>query len=593
MNKSASIILAYLMILVFSLYALKPMLIAANGLSTPRAISISLGLLAITDDKGEIIGAGIRITPGKGEVMVEPSELVAKDTRLSLAVASYYGLMMAGLNPLSFDVLISLNTSRSVKGPSASGLVALAVYMLASRMLIAHNTTRLNYSMTGFLSPSGIILPVEGVCQKVSAGLKQYNSILVPAFERLNCGTLLDAFHILKTCSIPLGAMMLATHKTGFQQLSPRSIYPEAFSRYQESFSSIAKKLISVAKRLKTLLPAVNETIEHLLVESQEAYKHGEYYAAASLAYYYIHVILDRIASYKGGQNLLKARSLIMEELGYRDINELRNNVSSFLLKESNYLTSANLINLWNLDILAESYKRLHEAQQLLDSNDTLRSTYGVLRLYAALGWMMLIKNTVEGPLISRGALIDKMKALIKYSEFWMKLLNTISIGLTNITTGLEDKLEEAAMELSRNNILKAYTGIEFVLERIEQLTSLAPIYEYYDKAYVLRCLKDTVAAYTMLLPSGVMPSMYLLSGYIEAYGHLLGYFADIELLLTLISKAFITHFLSSPSMAWSFRYEESGFKANVTFFLLSYILVLAGMVITLSAVLVTRRDKV
>ncbi len=127
--------------------------------------SVEVWLAAVTEDGlGQLFKAKVTLRyPGSGKVEAKPDLFVGSDTEASFRLAVTLACIVAGVDPSSVDVTITLDTGgERVEGPSASITVFSAVLSLLSN-------TRISGVATGTLSPTLLAVTVGGVSEKYTA----------------------------------------------------------------------------------------------------------------------------------------------------------------------------------------------------------------------------------------------------------------------------------------------------------------------------------------------------------------------------------------------------------------------------------------
>ena len=489
--------------------------------TTTSAVETRIGLLAVSKNGGTVISATIRLAPGACRINISPAGLVAKDTAASTRLAVLYGSLLAGKDPCTIDADISFYASERVSGPSASGFIAYTVYLL-----LANRTTTPSFTMTGALSLTGIILPVEGVSEKVQAAINiGYKEVYVPLGEAPNTtGNTI----VREVCSLPL--MALGSHT--YQARPWISI-----NSLEEVFRDTASKLIKLLRRL-----GGNTT---LLQDAEKLYAEGDYYSSASLAFTgTLSALTRKTAATKEYNYTLE--SIILSTLGFPSANSLRR-AAVKALQNVTIETPSGYIDLWRFDAKAQAYARLLEAQHAYSSPKPLDKYYGLLRFFSVIGWAQLASK-IKGPLVRETQVANRLQLLHKYLS---EALTVVSSLTPSQDIRMPDDrpayqwLQEAQHALRRGDILGAYSRHVRLLSILEStLTGIMPLRASHQ---AIKCFNNTLAAYWALCPRCATPSSILYSSYADKTSTLLDDYSSSSLYGSALATSFAAYIILSP----------------------------------------------
>lgn len=385
-------------------------LIAASVVSASSTRSLRLGLLAVDleRDHGMVIPATLFLEPGSGDVDVLPRGAVDDSTYYSTLLASRLALLFAGHNPLRYRVVLVVNTSTPVGGPSAGGFIASALYDLA--LGLVPETT--NTTMTGMLSLTGAVLPVSGIPEKLEAARENgYARIILPRAEAREYAAKGAGPGVAGVCDVLGASDLLSAPVSG----RPGSLVAASSStiRHPDAFRRDALKLIGYAESLAPALPpGEREKVSAMEAAVEEALERGDYYSAASLAF---------VALYRAAHMFAAKKSFgeLEERLGLKLEDEIKR--AEEAVKRVDYKAGGGLCYYWRFAGLSEASYRLYLAKQVKGMDNVL----SLLRALSARTWADASLET-SGPLVPCEEIRGLVGFMTEYAELSYKYLKSV-----------------------------------------------------------------------------------------------------------------------------------------------------------------------
>lgn len=127
-------------------------------------------------DAGVLTQITLNVTPGNGTVKIDGPSIVNDSTLMSAQAAAQYASVYVGVNELHYNFTYMIDNASNVSGPSGG----LAMTLLAISAF-NHKPLYSNFTVTGTISPDGIVGEVGGVYDKSSAAKNAgMRYILVP-----------------------------------------------------------------------------------------------------------------------------------------------------------------------------------------------------------------------------------------------------------------------------------------------------------------------------------------------------------------------------------------------------------------------------
>ncbi len=389
------------------------LLLLATSLSYAQAESYTMPvtLLAVTESgKGVLVNATAGIKwPGEGLLAITPRELVDKSTITSTMVAYIYAAIIAQRNPLEYNAILEIQGIKErVSGPSASLPLAVAYTLL----LTGHQGTLDSIAMTGMATPIGLVLPVRGVEAKAEAAREAgYRVVVIPYTEPST--PKLEGVNLVQVCTVDDAIEVVIGYRASNQTITrTQGLISEATAKFREE----ARKLIDYARKLLDTLPSKPPKTVEALQEAEKAYRRGDWYAAASLAYYALARMVED-ASRRGLNPLI----LLEDTLGVR-----LENLLSKAAQTLEQASSTSAPSLWRLEALANAALRLYIAEHLALTKSPKLKAYALLRALTTLAWAKVAVDV--GPRIPLDQLRRTVQVAVKLASESLAYVKSLGV---------------------------------------------------------------------------------------------------------------------------------------------------------------------
>ena len=378
-----------------------------------------IGLLAVTDHSGEVIPADVTVSRGNNGLVLQPKQYIHPSVLYSTHVGYVLASLLNHLSPSNVYARVFIHTNTEVQGPSASGFLASIIY-LGIRGIYPRNDT----TMTGMISLTGFILPVAGIKYKVEAAAKAgYHRVILPYGEgTLNKTIGKNPIIVLHACSIEQAVANLASapleltlYNVSYVNSSIRAIIHNYIN--VNIFTNYTKMFL---RSLELLLREYNGEDKNVYIKladmAQQALSNGDSYSAASIAFYSLVSIAERIASTRGfsyveermGTNLSKEIKLATRELQA---------ASKTALNDSK-------CDAWRIEALAAASARLYLAKHAANSPSGDK-VLALLRAISARSWIELANN-VRGPQVPCTLLKETIRNYVDYASLSYQYINNV-----------------------------------------------------------------------------------------------------------------------------------------------------------------------
>lgn len=391
-----------------------------------RVESVKLGLLAVKESNGNVEGEVIPsnlllLWPGAGRVEVVNGGGVGNSTLYSTAEAMLVASLLAGVNPLSYDVKLTFETNERVSGPSASGFISSAILLLLQGLYPSSSAT-----MTGMISATGFILPVSGVRYKVEAAAeKGYKLILVPLPNYEKKLAAYKGIRVEPVCSVEEAASTLSNATL----LPPNYLnVSAAWSMVKDKlalFNSYASIFRNATLKLAQLLPGNTSRLLSSLVNLSIAVGRVDPYASASIAFMAAYLASTAAAKVKGLKVVEQAFNTTLPGI----LSLARENVE----KAAASFEKRSLCGLWGLEALEAAMLRLYFAEKAASQQDPTYKALAILRAVSAISWAQLA-NPSWGPLVNCSVIPSAAKLAVRYMDTTFKYMESIMGRYINIT---------------------------------------------------------------------------------------------------------------------------------------------------------------
>jgi len=298
---------------------------------------------------GEITQFFLRISPGSGNVYAKIPPISYGDYDLAYLFAKVAACNIYPNKCNNYDYYFSSNDVLFAEG--FSGTAGLTLLVLQA---LSNKTAIVNYPITGFMLPNGIIAPVEGIEYKLNATLQHFPYMVAPYY---NNSKVIPAYTILDLERIYFGEQFNNTYNV-----------PQDYILVMKNITNEICKGIN------------NDTVNYYI-------SLGNYYTAASLCFE------TKVTDPKFYPNITKE--------------ELEKNITNFYNYISNYQCFGNYE---CEEIKYQVILRLEEANKTLDN---LRQSYW--RYYSAIGWAQFLSITNNIYKENQCSLIDQQYILMQY----------------------------------------------------------------------------------------------------------------------------------------------------------------------------------
>lgn len=404
---------------------------------TVKVSSAEINALAVGPSGGAVLPIRVSLlTPGDGRAYVAGVPEAGQGFGPSAQIALHVASRLSGVPYTNYTALLRvLASDAQVGGPSASGYITVAIYALMNGLDLRNDT-----AMTGLILPDGLIGPVGGVSQKVSAAAESgIKTALVPIGEApsgvrgikvIEIGTVEDAIYYLAGRRIPMPPAA-AVDDSVFKAIS-RDLLDAIYSYYNQT---IGRGYIDMA------------TIQSLKNK-------GYYYAAASLIY-------QGIVNYYKDQAAASGRT-------YRNLY----NQALQMAKDAEAELSHVPLTVNNIDLVVASYTRIYEVYFQANSS---RRDAGVMyaRAVTLKPWIDEAKAMAYGPAINETGLAEVARMYLDYAKtMYAYLETTYGVTLGDYATAVQ-----LAEDLYKRGLYLASmaNSIEIIAETASALMSAAP----------------------------------------------------------------------------------------------------------------------
>jgi len=434
-------------------------LLALAEAAYAEPVTLKLGLLAVKPQgagyEGVVIDTVVSLAPGQGRLLLEPRDLVDDSTRYSTLLGFILATAMAGKDYRLYDMTVQFETDTPVGGPSASGFLAATVLLLA----LGYAPHYEEATMTGMVSPSGLVLSVAGVEAKAAAAARHgYRLILVPAQEAAGLKTPGGA-RVVPVCSVIDAASQL-DNVTLFPSLG-RALsvpVPPVFGRDAERFANYTEQLLP-------LLDNATRARVARLVEEARALTAKRPYVAASLAFTALLQAANETIARHGFSVLEQKLGITLQEA----LEEARRAVAGV-----SYEAGGGLCYAWSFASLAAASYRLYLAEHVSDQAAPYFRALSLLRALSARTWAEAA-STLRGPLVPCSYLYKAAAMTLHYThiaaDYFISILDKPFVRVfTHLIDNrtIREWLSDAENALNNGDYLLAVGLTVYVLSEIE-----------------------------------------------------------------------------------------------------------------------------
>ncbi len=446
------------------LAATQPVLAASGGWLSARLPLLAVKLGENGEERGLVIYANVSVGPGPGGVRVLPAGLVDESAMLSTRLAFLLASLLDHRDPYGYSAVVRFETSSEVGGPSASGFIAAAFYLLMRGVI---PDTR-DYTMTGMVSTGGLVLSVAGVAAKTRAALsKGIESVLVPPTDAETVSR--AGGRPVPVCSVEDAAAVLSGAAAAAPAVNETRLL--AAVPLPGVFGRDAKRFMNYTERLLDLLPAKTRGLEErLLGLAREALSRGDYYSAASIAFTALLRAANITIALHGMDALEKRLGITIQEA----IADAKSALSAGL----NKYMGGETCDAWKAFALAAASYRLYLAERLSGSKKPGSEALALLRALSARSWAEAA-DQLHGPATSCTLLRSAAGFMIDYAELsYRYLVSLVQSPAARIYTAMPDNrtmaawIRDARAALQRGDTALALGLASYIVSEIEARTA-------------------------------------------------------------------------------------------------------------------------
>ncbi|AEM38010.1 hypothetical protein Pyrfu_0138 [Pyrolobus fumarii 1A] len=383
--------------------------VAALGFTIQREVIVHL-LAVDATGRGKVIDARIWVEiPGSDLFIAKPAYGVSEDTVLSARLALFYASLLADVDPLTINGGFEIIGREEVSGASGGLAFAVTYYSLIKGVYI--NTSHV--ALTGLLQPNGMVAAVGGVEAKVEAASKLgISEIVAPvaSLSRLRVNS--TKVGIVPVCSVAHALeLVLSSPNINSANITLRS------SVFKESAFELLELLNETIRLFGDELGEHKAIITDGASVANTLYNEGKYYAAASIAYSTLVMLLEVLPS----GSLDNFTKLILSKVN-------RTAFAEKLLETKNSIAVEKKVPLWRLEALLAADYRFYAASKLLMSSNPRDKALGALRLLTAKHWLDA-STRLTGPLIDQDVFKRSVRLLVTYADLSVKYLESLVKG--------------------------------------------------------------------------------------------------------------------------------------------------------------------
>jgi hypothetical protein len=307
---------------------------------------------------GEVTQFFLRISPGSGRVYVSVPPIPYEDYDLSYLFAKVAACNIYPNICNNYDYYFSSNDVLFAEG--FSGTAGLTLLVLEA---LSNKTTIVNYPVTGFMLPNGIIAPVEGIRYKLNATLQYFPYMVAPYYNNSN---IIPVYTILDLEKIYFGEQFNSTYNV------PQD--------YIDVIKNVTNEICSGIN---------NNTVNYYI-------SLGDYYTAASLCFE------QKVTNPQFYPNITRE--------------ELEKDITDFYNYINNYQCFG------NYECEEIKYQVISRLENANDTLDNLQESYW--RYYSAIGWAQFLSITNNIYKENECSLIDQQYTLMQYLYQYQLPLN-------------------------------------------------------------------------------------------------------------------------------------------------------------------------
>jgi uncharacterized protein len=425
------------------------------------AQSGTIKLLALAEtgsgDIGAVADLDLRVEPGKNRVYLETFPLTKITTQISMRFAQQVACKELDIDCSEKDFYFTIKALPGiVGGPSAGSAAAVLTAALISSLELRNDT-----AITGTINSGGIIGPVGGLKEKITAAARSgMTRVLIPrgtSEQRDNeTNTSLDLVKFGKLIGVEvievstlLDAMKEYTGKEFPRSSENLTIEPG----YQEKMREIAVDLCNRTEKIRSLLEQrrtgantseIELTAMNMSSMSEQAFNESQNYAAASFCF---------------RSNVLLKQALALQRNWTKG--EIANAVLELDERITNYsakIGALNITTITDLQTFMSVKERLVEAQDALAEiaknlsnikENSAQLAYAEERLFSAKTWARFFSGNDAHYIVDSASL--KESCIAKISEVEERI-NYVRSFLPDALADARTELENTYRDLSNGN---------------------------------------------------------------------------------------------------------------------------------------------
>lgn len=360
-----------------------------------------LKLLAVSEAgdnlTGTIADLNLRITEnGKNRIFIETYPLTKFDTQVSTRFAKEIACDYLDIDCSSYDFFYSIRSGSPIVGGPSAGT---ALTVLTILMLKGYDIPE-NIAITGTINSGGLIGPVSGIKEKVTAAGKDGISTVLIPYGTANMTNDTDIINLGKELNISV--FEVSTLDEALYYFTGKKVTDEnrnisVFDFYTKTMKNLSDTLCRINNEAQTTLPMSfvrsNDALHlftgavNLTDKAKASYDNEHYYASASFCF--------------AANVNLRLLILLSQNLSQEDITYYTKNLSEEILNFEHKIDNMGISNVNDLQGYIIVKERLLEAKENIKSvNLTLNSSlddalmflaYGIERFNSAVSWSLFI----------------------------------------------------------------------------------------------------------------------------------------------------------------------------------------------------------
>ncbi|MGM5480032.1 MAG: S16 family serine protease [Nanobdellota archaeon] len=444
------------------------------------SVSDSVSLLSVKIlDNGTQIGGTASLSlrmesGGSGDVFIQSFPSSQLDTQTATRIANEIACDLSSQDCSSFDFFYTIKADSSIiGGPSAGGATALLTLALLEDIPFPDSI-----AMTGAISSGGVITPVSGVKEKISAAdhSSSINTVFVPKFSFIplknhslsNSSNVtsqpLNLTQLSKNVSVdifPISTVReaLAIASNGSYELSQYDA-PSPSKAYSSTMKHTSDLLCNRTQSLLSQVPESNSSLftyaRDFFNNSKNASSNKKWYSRASYCY----------------TANLRLRQLLLQNTSQEELKQSYDVLYSAIERSESIVDNKPLSTFSDLEAYVVVKERLLESKQYLDEINTSNIStsllaYALERQYSAVVWSSFFgldgpSLQLDTPHLKSASLEEIHNAEVRYTLLRTmvapSLLSSVSENINQAQQYFND--EEYALALFKASKAKAHSEL-------------------------------------------------------------------------------------------------------------------------------------